>query len=138
MDFFTNYNSPKAKSLQNSKINALFFWSKTNVQIRIKANIKKLMLHYQIAILKRKREKCNFNNLKSIKKYHLLNKLKKNLIELFLMITILIIGLITSGFSFIPYYFEFWEGNDLRLNKRTVYEFKDKNGIITSLNHSET
>ena len=27
-----------------------------------------------------------------------------------------------GGFSFIPYYFEFWEGNNSRLNKREVYQ----------------
>ena len=27
-----------------------------------------------------------------------------------------------GGFSFTPYYFEFWEGHESRLNKRNVYE----------------
>ena len=27
-----------------------------------------------------------------------------------------------GGYSFIPYYFEFWEGRESRLNKREVYE----------------
>ena len=31
-----------------------------------------------------------------------------------------------GGFSFVPYYFEFWEGNENRVNKRTVYK-KDEN-----------
>jgi len=31
-----------------------------------------------------------------------------------------------GGFSFVPYYFEFWEGNESRLNKRDVYQIKDK------------
>ena len=30
-----------------------------------------------------------------------------------------------GGFSFIPYYFEFWEGHKSRLNKREVYEIKE-------------
>ena len=29
-----------------------------------------------------------------------------------------------GGYSFTPYYFEFWEGHDLRLNKRDIYEMK--------------
>ena len=29
-----------------------------------------------------------------------------------------------GGFSFIPYYFEFWQGHNNRLNKRHVF-FKD-------------
>ena len=27
-----------------------------------------------------------------------------------------------GGFSFVPYYFEFWEGHENRLNKRHVFE----------------
>ena len=27
-----------------------------------------------------------------------------------------------GGFSFIPFYFEFWQGQEFRLNKREVYE----------------
>ena len=31
-----------------------------------------------------------------------------------------------GGYSFVPYYFEFWEGHESRLNKREVYEIKNK------------
>ena len=31
-----------------------------------------------------------------------------------------------GGFSFVPHYFEFWEGNENRVNKRTVYK-KEEN-----------
>jgi pyridoxine/pyridoxamine 5'-phosphate oxidase len=27
-----------------------------------------------------------------------------------------------GGFSFIPYYFEFWEGHESRLNKREIFD----------------
>ena len=30
-----------------------------------------------------------------------------------------------GGFAFIPYYFEFWEGNTSRLNKRDVYKIQN-------------
>ena len=30
-----------------------------------------------------------------------------------------------GGYSFIPYYFEFWEGHESRLNKRQVFEKKN-------------
>ena len=29
-----------------------------------------------------------------------------------------------GGYSFTPYYFEFWEGHESRLNKRDVYQMK--------------
>ena len=28
-----------------------------------------------------------------------------------------------GGFTFTPYYFEFWEGNKNRINKRVAYQF---------------
>ena len=31
-----------------------------------------------------------------------------------------------GGFSFTPYYFEFWEGHESRINKRLVYKKIDK------------
>ena len=31
-----------------------------------------------------------------------------------------------GGFSFIPYYFEFWEGHESRINKRMIYKKTDK------------
>ena len=34
-----------------------------------------------------------------------------------------------GGYSFIPYYFEFWEGHKSRINKREVYEIKDNKWI---------
>ena len=40
--FFTNYNSSKAIEFEKHKqISALFYWNKINLQIRIKADIKK-------------------------------------------------------------------------------------------------
>ena len=30
-----------------------------------------------------------------------------------------------GGFSFTPYYFEFWEGHESRLNKRNAYEMNN-------------
>jgi pyridoxine/pyridoxamine 5'-phosphate oxidase len=30
-----------------------------------------------------------------------------------------------GGYSFTPYYFEFWEGHELRLNKREAYKKSD-------------
>ena len=40
--FFSNYNSPKSDEfLDHSQISATIYWNKTNVQIRMKARIKK-------------------------------------------------------------------------------------------------
>ena len=45
--FFSNYNSPKASSIEShNQISALMYWSSTNVQIRMKAKIKKTSNEY--------------------------------------------------------------------------------------------
>ena len=31
-----------------------------------------------------------------------------------------------GGYSFVPYYFEFWQGHENRLNKRHVFEQQDE------------
>jgi pyridoxine/pyridoxamine 5'-phosphate oxidase len=38
-----------------------------------------------------------------------------------------------GGYSFTPYYFEFWEGHQSRLNKRDVYELKGEDWIHSIL-----
>jgi pyridoxine/pyridoxamine 5'-phosphate oxidase len=38
-----------------------------------------------------------------------------------------------GGFSFTPYYFEFWQGHDSRINKRDVYEFINNEWIHNHL-----
>ena len=45
--FFSNYNSPKAQEFQNhDNVSALIFWHTINMQIRIKAKIKKTSKEY--------------------------------------------------------------------------------------------
>ena len=45
--FFTNYKSPKSDEFSShNQITALIFWNNTNVQIRIKAFIKKTSKHF--------------------------------------------------------------------------------------------
>ena len=123
--FFSNYDSPKAKQFSmHDQITALFFWNSINVQIRIKATIKKSNkefsnLHYDKrtkeknalahssnqSSLTESYEKVVANYKKILKNEELLLKRPDN----------------WGGFSFKPYYFEFWEGNNNRLNKREIY-----------------
>ena len=127
--FFSNYDSPKAKQFEmHDQITALFFWNSINVQIRIKAIINKSdedfsNLHY-ISRAKEKNALAHSskqsNNIESydavIKNYETIlldkEKLKKR-------------PDYWGGFSFKPYYFEFWEGNIHRLNKREVFSKLD-------------
>ena len=125
--FFSNYNSPKSKALiePNNRISVLFYWQCINVQVRIKANIFKTNEKFSdqhflsrdehknaLAISSDQSRKVDsFDNIKS--------KFDDTLKQKSLLITR---PAYWGGFSFIPFYFEFWEGQEFRLNKREVYE----------------
>ena len=128
--FFSNYNSPKSMQFKShEQISAVIFWNSINVQIRMKAKIKKTTpefsnKHFQsreasknlLAILSQQSEPtisyddflANYErNLSS-------NSHIKTRPEYW------------GGFSFFPYYFEFWEGHSSRINKRKFYELKNQ------------
>ena len=126
--FFSNYNSPKSIEFEfNDQIAALLFWPTTNIQIRMKAKIKKTTPEYnQLYFLKRSSEKNalaissyqskpidSYSQVKENYKKSLKNDDLKKCPEFW------------GGYSFTPYYFEFWEGHESRLNKREAYEKSD-------------
>ena len=123
--FFTNYNSPKAIAFQShEQISACFFWSKINTQIRMKANIKKTSNELNqkyffnrskeknaLAISSRQSKKIDsYSQVKEKYNRSLKNDNLKECPEYW------------GGFSFTPYYFEFWEGHKSRINKREVFD----------------
>ena len=123
--FFSNYNSPKSREFnQHEQITATIYWSRTNVQIRMKAYIKKMSKEFNQDYFAKRDEKKNALAISSyqsspIDSYEMLQKnyeicLKKNNLNE--------CPDYWGGYSFTPYYFEFWEGHELRLNKREVYE----------------
>ena len=134
--FFSNYNSPKSKEFENhNQITALIYWNNTNIQIRMKAFIKKTSKEFNQDYFAKRDEKKNALAISSyqsspIDSYETLQKnyeicLKKsNLNEC---------PDYWGGYSFIPYYFEFWEGHKSRLNKREVYELKENRWINYTL-----
>jgi len=123
--FFSNYNSPKSIAFSsNSQISALLFWPSINVQIRMKAEINKTSTNYNNEYFKKRSMDKNALAISSnqsqstdsfddvIAKYKEIKE-SKNLLQC---------PNYWGGFSFIPYYFEFWEGHSSRLNKRDAYE----------------
>ena len=53
--FFTNYNSKKASNfIDHDQISALFYWSSTSTQIRIKAKIEKTSIDFNNAYFKKR------------------------------------------------------------------------------------
>jgi pyridoxamine 5'-phosphate oxidase len=127
--FFSNYHSPKSESFSSHKqISAILFWESINLQIRIKAKIYKTDsdfsdYHFSKRSLSKNALAISSFQSKPIESFDIVkdnfeNVLKKKEI------------LIKrpdywGGFSFEPYYFEFWEGGSNRLNKREAF-LKDK------------
>ena len=127
--FFSNYNSPKAQQfVSHSQISALIFWPSINAQIRIKASISKTSIEFSDEHFKGRTKEKNALAISSNQSQRIdsFDEVTKNFYLAFDSLTP-----DTArpnhwgGFSFIPYYFEFWQGHKNRLNKRHVFEQKD-------------
>ena len=123
--FFSNYNSLKAQNfLNHDQISALFYWDSINVQIRIKAKIFKTLSKFSDEHFEKRNIKKNALSISSmqsqpidsyktvIKNFEntLSNKTQDYTRPSY-----------WGGYSFKPYYFEFWEGHASRINKREVF-----------------
>ena len=127
--FFTNYNSEKAKNFKyHSQVSALFFWESINAQIRIKATIRKSPIEISdkhFAIRSKDKNALAYISCQS-KKITSLSSLEQKHKQLLKQKDLTIIRPdYWGGYSFTPYYFEFWHGHDARLNRREVYEFSE-------------
>ena len=126
--FFSNYNSPKSTQFEShDQISALIFWNTTNVQIRMKANIKKTPVDFNnkyfatrskdknaLAISSKQSQKID--SYDSVMQIYNDTKRDADLEKC---------PDYWGGFVFRPYYFEFWEGHDSRLNRRMVFELNN-------------
>jgi len=130
--FFSNYSSPKATSFNfHNQITALVYWPSINIQIRMKAKIKKTPNEYNQKYFFDRSEKKNAlaissNQSKPIESY---NQVKKNYKQSLKNDDLKKCPEYWGGYSFTPYYFEFWEGHQSRLNKRDVYELNGEDWI---------
>jgi len=122
--FFSNYDSPKANSfVTHNQIAALIYWPSINVQIRMKAKIRKMSYEYNQRYFKNRSEKKNAlaissDQSKPIDSYkQVIENFNKSLNNDDLKKCPEFWG----GYSFTPYYFEFWEGNENRLNRRESF-----------------
>ena len=122
--FFSNYNSPKASSFNShSQIAALVYWSSINVQIRMKAKIKKTSDEFnQKYFFDRSKEKnalaISSNQSKIIDSF---DTVKENFMKTLKNDDLKECPKYWGGYSFTPYEIEFWEGSEFRLNKRNFY-----------------
>ena len=126
--FFSNYNSPKSKAFSShNQIAAVFYWPSINVQIRMKAKIKKTSNAFNKEYFYERSEEKNAlaissNQSKLIDSY---NQVKKNYNRSLEIDDLKKCPEYWGGFSFIPYYFEFWEGHESRLNRREAFNYID-------------
>jgi pyridoxamine 5'-phosphate oxidase len=123
--FFSNYDSPKASSFNShNQIAALVYWPSINVQIRMRAKTKKTSKEFnQKYFFDRSEEKnalaISSNQSKSIDSY---NQVNENYNKSLKNDDLKKCPEYWGGFSFTPYYFEFWEGHESRINKREIFE----------------
>lgn len=126
--FFSNYNSPKSKDFKtHDQITALIYWNRINVQIRMKAKIKKTNQEFNKSYFLNRDPKKNAlaissNQSKVISSYE---AVKDNYETILKDSNLSECPNYWGGFSFVPYYFEFWEGHELRLNKRHMYQINN-------------
>lgn len=127
--FFSNYQGPKSDEFkQYPKISAAFFWNKTNTQIRLKAEIYKSSIEFSNDHFKNREKGKNILAISSKQSKQI------DTYEDFLLIFDKASREIDNpktrpnywgGYSFKPYYFEFWQGHNHRINKREACILKD-------------
>ena len=131
--FFSNYDSPKASSFNShNQIAALMYWPSINVQIRMRAKIKRTTDEFNQKYFFDRSEEKNALAIssKQSKKIGSFEQVKKNYIKSLNNDDLKECPKYWGGYSFTPYEIEFWEGNEFRLNKRNLYR-KDN----TTWNH---
>ena len=128
--FFSNYNSPKSKEFcDHNQVTILIYWNNINTQIRIKARIKKTTTEFNKKYFLNRSEDKNALAISSkqsetVDSYETVMENYNNSLQL---------DDLTEcpdywgGYSFNPYYFEFWKGHDSRLNKRDLYQICNGN-----------
>lgn len=122
--FFTNYKSPKSLQFsEHNQISAVFFWSEINVQIRIKAYIKKISKYDSDEHYKSRSSDKNALALSSDQSQKIIDykEVHKRYEKAYKNKNLHVRPDYWGGFSFIPYYFEFWTGHKSRINKREVF-----------------
>ncbi len=127
--FFSNYNSPKSVAFKShDQISALIYWGSINTQIRIKAKVKKKSAKYNQEYFEARSIDKNALAISSAQSElaSSYETVVKNYNEAYKKEDLSKCPEYWGGFSFIPYNFEFWEGNENRLNKRESFTLVNK------------
>ena len=131
--FFSNYLSPKASQFEfHDQVSVLVYWASINTQIRMKARIFKTSPGFSDKhfIGRTKEKNALAISSSQSKPINSLNEVKKNFQDTLKTMTPETVRPdFWGGYSFIPYYFEFWQGHENRLNKRHVFEQIDNEWV---------
>ena len=128
--FFSNYHSPKANQFEShSQVSILIYWASINTQIRMKAKIYKTSIefsneHFQSRTKEKNALAISSNQSQVIGSFEEVAKNFQETLEYMTPETVR--PDFWGGYSFVPYYFEFWQGHENRLNKRHVFEQQDE------------
>ena len=127
MDLFFKLSIlPKASQFEShNQVSVLIYWASINTQIRMKAKISKTSAefsdqHFQGRTKEKNALAISSNQSQIIDSF---DEVSKNFYK-----TLEIMTPETNrpnfwgGYSFTPYYFEFWQGHENRLNKRHVFD----------------
>ena len=126
--FFTNYDSPKSHDFKlHNQMSAIIFWDSINVQIRIKGRIIKTSKEFNKKYFQERSYTKNALAISShqSKRIESFEKVKENFNRTLESNELKECPDYWGGYSFTPYYFEFWEGNESRLNNREVYNIEN-------------
>jgi len=122
--FFSNYDSPKASAFNShNQIAALIFWPSINVQIRMKAEIKRTTDEFNQNYFLNRSEKKNALAISSSQSKIIdsFDAVEENFKKSLKNDDLKECPKYWGGYSFKPYEIEFWEGNEFRLNRRILY-----------------
>ena len=126
--FFTNYDSQKSVELNNNQyISCVFYWPSINSQIRINGIAKKINatesdIHFNNRDRKKNALAISSNQSKKIISY---KKVLEQYHEVLDSDDCLKRPDYWGGYKISPYYFEFWKGNNFRINKREAFELSN-------------
>ncbi|MDB9747783.1 pyridoxamine 5'-phosphate oxidase family protein [Gammaproteobacteria bacterium] len=126
--FFSNYNSPKSHDFkEHNQITALVYWNSTNTQIRMKAKIERTPKEFNESYFLTRSEQKNALSISSNQSKYIdsYESVKEKYLKSLEHDDLKKCPEFWGGYSFTPYYFEFWEGHESRLNKREAYKKSD-------------
>jgi len=128
--FFSNYNSKKSHDFSgHDQASLVLYWNKINFQLRMKGKIKATSHEFSNTHFNKRSSKKNAlaissNQSKTISSFE---KVLENYNNTLNNENLNNRPLFWGGYSFKPYYFEFWTGHESRINKRVAYEKNENN-----------